>query len=98
MKKILIPTDFSETSKNALKYGADLAVALGAQIDILHVFQIPVSVSDSYVYIPDQVCADSIGTIQYSGVGGQMDFMRGAALSEGGKPIIALSSRTAKGI
>ena len=45
-----------------------------------------------------QVCADSIGTYQYSGVGGQMDFMRGAALSEGGKPIIALTSRTAKGV
>jgi len=44
-----------------------------------------------------QVCADSIGTFQYSGVGGQMDFMRGAALSEGGKPIIALCSTTAKG-
>lgn len=48
--------------------------------------------------ITGQVCADSIGTYQYSGVGGQMDFMRGAALSEGGKPIIALPSRTAKGI
>jgi acyl-CoA hydrolase len=45
-----------------------------------------------------QVCSDSIGTYQFSGVGGQMDFMRGAALSEGGKPIIALPSRTAKGI
>lgn len=45
-----------------------------------------------------QVCADSIGTYQYSGIGGQMDFMRGAALSEGGKPIIAISSRTKKGI
>lgn len=50
------------------------------------------------VDITGQVCADSIGTMQYSGVGGQMDFMRGAALSEGGKPIIALTSRTAKGI
>jgi acyl-CoA hydrolase len=48
--------------------------------------------------ITGQACADSIGTYQYSGVGGQMDFMRGAALSEGGKPIIALPSRTAKGI
>lgn len=38
-----------------------------------------------------------IGTYQYSGVGGQMDFMRGAALSEGGKPIIALCSTTGKG-
>ncbi len=44
-----------------------------------------------------QVCADSIGTYQFSGVGGQMDFMRGAALSEGGKPIIAMASVTAKG-
>ena len=44
-----------------------------------------------------QICADSIGRYQYSGVGGQMDFMRGAALSEGGKPIIALCSRTRKG-
>ena len=50
------------------------------------------------VDITGQVCADSIGTYQFSGVGGQMDFMRGAALSEGGKPIIALPSRTDKGI
>ena len=48
--------------------------------------------------ITGQVCSDSIGTYQFSGVGGQMDFMRGAALSEGGKPIIALPSRTAKGV
>ncbi len=45
-----------------------------------------------------QVCADSIGTMQYSGVGGQIDFMRGAALSDGGKPIIAIPSVTAKGV
>jgi acyl-CoA hydrolase len=44
-----------------------------------------------------QVAADSIGTKHFSGIGGQMDFMRGAALSEGGKPIIALPSVTAKG-
>ena len=43
-----------------------------------------------------QVCADSIGTYQYSGIGGQMDFIRGASLSEGGKPIIALPSTTSK--
>jgi len=48
--------------------------------------------------ITGQVCADSIGTFQYSGIGGQMDFMRGAALSENGKPIIALPSVTAKNI
>lgn len=45
-----------------------------------------------------QICSDSIGTYQYSGIGGQMDFMRGAALSQGGKPIIALPSTTGKGI
>lgn len=45
-----------------------------------------------------QVCSDSIGTYHYSGVGGQMDFMRGASLSEGGKPIIALPSTTSRGI
>ncbi|MCW8797693.1 MAG: 4-hydroxybutyrate CoA-transferase [Prosthecochloris sp.] len=44
-----------------------------------------------------QVCADSIGQKHFSGVGGQMDFIRGAALSEGGKPIIALPSVTRKG-
>ncbi|RPE05732.1 acetyl-CoA hydrolase/transferase family protein [Chitinophaga lutea] len=47
--------------------------------------------------ITGQICADSIGTYQYSGVGGQMDFMRGAALSEGGKPIIALNAITKSG-
>jgi acyl-CoA hydrolase len=44
------------------------------------------------------VCSDSIGYYQYSGIGGQMDFMRGAALSKGGKPIIAINSRTKKGL
>jgi acyl-CoA hydrolase len=50
------------------------------------------------VDLSGQVCSDSIGTKIYSGVGGQMDFMRGAALSEGGKPIIALPSTTSNGI
>jgi acyl-CoA hydrolase len=49
------------------------------------------------VDITGQVCADSIGTYHFSGVGGQVDFMRGAALSEGGKPIIALASTTSRG-
>ncbi len=49
------------------------------------------------VDLTGQVCADSIGTRIYSGVGGQMDFIRGASLSEGGKPIIALPAATAKG-
>ncbi len=49
------------------------------------------------VDITGQVCADSLGSRQYSGVGGQVDFIRGAALSEGGKPIIALNSVTSRG-
>lgn len=44
-----------------------------------------------------QICADTIGTRQFSGVGGQMDFIRGASLSEGGKPIIAMPAATTKG-
>lgn len=50
------------------------------------------------VDLTGQVCADSIGSKMYSGVGGQMDFIRGASLSEGGKAIIALPSVTKKGI
>ncbi|NHM07523.1 acetyl-CoA hydrolase/transferase family protein [Flavobacterium sp. CYK-4] len=49
------------------------------------------------VDLTGQVCADSIGAKMYSGVGGQMDFIRGAALSEGGKAIIALPSTTKNG-
>ena len=50
------------------------------------------------VDLSGQVCADSIGTRLYSGVGGQMDFIRGASLSDGGKAIIAMPSMTDKGI
>jgi len=50
------------------------------------------------VDLSGQVCADSIGTRLFSGVGGQMDFIRGASLSEGGKAIIAMPSLTSKGI
>lgn len=49
------------------------------------------------VDLTGQVCADSIGKRMYSGVGGQMDFIRGASLSEGGKAIIALPSVTKRG-
>lgn len=48
--------------------------------------------------VTGQVCADSIGTYQYSGVGGQMDFIRGASLSKNGKAIIAMPSITTKGV
>jgi acyl-CoA hydrolase len=50
------------------------------------------------VDLTGQVCADSIGTKHYSGVGGQIDFIRGAGHSKGGKPIIALPSVTNKGV
>jgi 4-hydroxybutyrate CoA-transferase len=43
------------------------------------------------------VCADSVGSRIISGTGGQVDFIRGASLSPGGKPIIALTSRAKKG-
>jgi len=49
------------------------------------------------VDLTGQVCADSMGTRIYSGIGGQMDFIRGAARSAGGKPIIALPSTAAGG-
>ncbi|GAB4298821.1 MAG: acetyl-CoA hydrolase/transferase C-terminal domain-containing protein [Ignavibacteriaceae bacterium] len=49
------------------------------------------------VDLTGQVCSDSIGTKFYSGIGGQVDFIRGAAHSEGGKPIIALPSTTKDG-
>jgi len=49
------------------------------------------------VDLSGQVCADSIGFRIYSGIGGQMDFMRGSALSRGGKPIIALPSTASGG-
>jgi 4-hydroxybutyrate CoA-transferase len=49
------------------------------------------------VDLTGQVCADSIGTRIYSGIGGQMDFIRGSALSLGGRPIIALPSTAAGG-
>ncbi|CAF1154305.1 unnamed protein product [Rotaria sp. Silwood1] len=50
------------------------------------------------VDLTGQVCAESLGSVHYSGVGGQVDFMRGAALSEKGKPILVLPSQTSNGI
>ncbi len=58
-----------------------------------------VSITQAFaIDLTGQVCADSMGTYQYSGIGGQMDFIRGASLSEDGLPIIALPSMTAKGV
>jgi len=49
------------------------------------------------VDLTGQVCADSIGTRPYSGFGGQLDFVRGAARSKGGKPVIAMPATACKG-
>ena len=49
------------------------------------------------VDLTGQVCSDSIGNYFYSGIGGQVDFLRGSSRSKGGKPIIALSSTAKKG-
>jgi len=49
------------------------------------------------VDLTGQVCADSIGPRMYSGVGGQMDFIRGAALADDGRAIIAMASTAARG-
>jgi acyl-CoA hydrolase len=49
------------------------------------------------VDLTGQVCADSMGHKMFSGIGGQMDFIRGAALSDGGRPIIALPATAAQG-
>ena len=78
-----------------------------AMMDVAHTNGIPVIRKNKKVTainsalsvdLTGQVCADSIGTTFYSGVGGQIDFIRGAGHSEGGKPIIAMPSVTAKGI
>ena len=45
-----------------------------------------------------QICADTVGKYQFSGVGGQLDFTLGASMSKGGKPIFGMSSVTHKGI
>jgi acyl-CoA hydrolase len=78
-----------------------------AMMDVRHTNSVPIIRQNDKVTainsalsvdITGQVNADSIGTKHYSGVGGQIDFIRGAGYSKGGKPIIALPSVTAKGV
>ena len=54
--------------------------------------------SATEIDITGQICADSIGTRIFSGTGGQLDFVRGSKMSKGGKAVIALASRTNKGM
>jgi 4-hydroxybutyrate CoA-transferase len=68
------------------------------QTDVIRRLQKMVAINSAIeIDLTGQVCADSIGSTVFSGVGGQMDFIRGASLSKGGKPIIALASTTRKG-
>ncbi len=78
-----------------------------AMMDVRHTNSVPIIRKNKKVTainsalavdITGQVCADSIGIKHYSGVGGQIDFIRGAGYSEGGKPIIAMPSVTNKGL
>jgi acyl-CoA hydrolase len=99
-----IVTGFLAGSRKLYDFVDDNPMVLVLDIDYVndphHIRQNPkvVAINSAIeIDITGQVCADSIGTYQYSGVGGQMDFIRGAALSEGGKPIIAMPSTTNKG-
>jgi len=47
MKKIIVPTDFSPAALNAVNYAADLALAIHAEIHLLHIYQIPISVTET---------------------------------------------------
>lgn len=72
-----------------------LDIAYVNDIAVIRKNQKAVSINSAIeVDVTGQVCADSIGAKFFSGVGGQMDFIRGASLSQGGKPIIALGSVT----
>ena len=68
-----------------------LDIAYVNDIAVIRKNQKAVSINSAIeVDVTGQVCADSIGAKFFSGVGGQMDFIRGASLSQGGKPFIAL--------
>lgn len=72
-----------------------LDIAYVNDIAVIRKNQKAVSINSAIeVDVTGQVCADSIGSKFFSGVGGQMDFIRGASLSQGGKPIIALGATT----
>jgi 4-hydroxybutyrate CoA-transferase len=86
--------DFVNHNPNILQLGVDQTNALQ------NISANPKAVainSAVEIDLTGQVCADSVGTRMISGFGGQLDFIRGAALSPGGKAIIALSSRTKSG-
>ncbi|MGE0494095.1 MAG: acetyl-CoA hydrolase/transferase family protein [Vulcanimicrobiota bacterium] len=85
--------DFINDNPAVEFYGCDYTNNVGLIAEHDHMVAVNSALE---VDLSGQVCADSIGHSIYSGIGGQMDFIRGAALSRGGKPIIALPS-TARG-
>ncbi len=105
VKKGRVVTSFMAGTKKLYDFVNDNPLVNGLEIDYVNDTDI-IRKNDKAtcinsaieIDITGQVCADSIGTYQYSGIGGQMDFIRGASLSKGGKPIIALPSTTSKGI
>ena len=60
MKPIVVPVNFSENSQNAARYAADLALSIGAEIQLLYIFQIPMSLSE--VPMPEQAFEDLQGS------------------------------------
>lgn len=87
--------DYIDDNMQTLNFEADYT---NSPIKIMRNPKVTAINSAVEIDLTGQVCADSIGHKIISGVGGQMDFLRAAALSEGGKPILALPSRTSKGV
>lgn len=86
--------DFVDDNMSALNLEASY---INYPINIMRNPKVTAINSAVEIDLTGQVCADSVGTRIISGVGGQMDFMRAAALSTGGKPILAITSTTKKG-
>ena len=87
--------NFVDDNPNILSFGTDITN------DPARISQNPkmCSINSALeIDLTGQVCAESLGSAHYSGVGGQMDFMYGAALSKQGKPILVLPSQTSKGV
>lgn len=87
--------DYIDDNQSVLNFESDY---INFPINVMRNPKVTAINSAVEIDLTGQICADSIGHKIISGVGGQMDFMRAAALSEGGKPIIALCSETSHGI
>lgn len=86
--------DFVNENESVVQFEADEV----NRIDIIARNPKVVAINSAVeVDLTGQICSDSIGRKIISGIGGQLDFIRGASLSEGGQPIIALPSRTKRG-